>query len=335
MIRFKFIVLLITSLMSAFLAQNISSIPIQAVEIDALVNMEQSTSDLDEETFIPPFLEQSDEPLGNARAVVGDDQREPVLSRAFPWSAVGRLEWQFENDIISSCTATLVHSDIILTNSHCLLLPYRDESSGNSSKVFVSAKRYQQLLATQRPVPKLVFKPSLINNSSPDEATVIDVKTGWQIDEYAPDQDWALMKIDAPLGDRYGYLGWRSLDFSNANILEAISEKINLIGYSGDFPTDSLREYGQSAATAGVDRTCSILGVWSEEPLDNIMVHDCDTTSGASGGPILLKFPNNNYYIIGLHARQIPLSEEVSLPNGVSTRVVNGGVQVGEWAQNR
>ena len=165
-----------------------------------------------------------------------------------------------------------------------------------------------------------------------DEAAVIALKTGWTIEDDGPTKDWALMQLDTPLGDKYGYLGWRDLDFSNSDIIEALSERINLVGYSGDFPTESLREFGQAATTAGVDRACSILGLWSEGPFVGTIAHDCDTNPGASGGPILAKFTNDRYYIVGLHARQTPLSRPILLPDGTATRVVNGGVRVGQWA---
>ena len=332
MTRDRFTALLMSSLAIVLILQNLLSTPLLAAETAPTVDISATLTNLDRESFLPENIEQSDEPLGGARAVIGTDEREPMLSRAYPWSTVGRLEWQIEGNAISSCTATLVQSDIILTNSHCLLLPVRRENSEETDNVFVDAERYSRLLQIEATVPKLIFKPSMINGVALDEAAVIALKTGWTIEDDGPTKDWALMQLDTPLGDKYGYLGWRDLDFSNSDIIEALSERINLVGYSGDFPTESLREFGQAATTAGVDRACSILGLWSEGPFVGTIAHDCDTNPGASGGPILAKFTNDRYYIVGLHARQTPLSRPILLPDGTATRVVNGGVRVGQWA---
>lgn len=333
MIHKKFIALIITAFSTVLVLQNLLSAPLQALETIPLVEIGTAATTLDRETFRPENVEFSDEPLAGARAIIGEDEREPVLSRAFPWSAIGRLEWQVEGNIISTCTATLVHPDIILTNSHCLLLPYQRENSDRPSHIFVDADRYDQLLQATETVPKLVFKPSMINGVALDEAAITALKTGWTVGDSAPNKDWALMKLATPLGNKYGYLGWRDLDLTDDDIVKALFERTNLIGYSGDFPTEPLREFGQSATTAGVDRACSILGLWKEGPVVGTIAHDCDTNSGASGGPIMAKFANGQYYIVGLHARRTPLNRPVVLPNGVRTSVINGGVRVREWAQ--
>jgi protease YdgD len=79
------------------------------------------------------------------------------------------------------------------------------------------------------------------------------------------------------LGQTYGYMGWRSLDFANSQVVEAGFERVRLAGYSGDFPGDRLREFGAIGETAGADLGCSILGVEN-----NMLLHDCDTNPGAS-----------------------------------------------------
>lgn len=333
MIYKKFVAFIIAGFTAVLLLQSLLMAPLQALEASPLVDILAPTTALDRESDRPEGLAESDDPLGGARAIIGSDEREPVLSRAYPWSTVGRLEWQFEGSAVSSCTATLVHPDVILTNSHCLLLPIRSDGSDQPTNIFVDASRYSQFVEAATAVPKLIFKPSTINGIALDEATVIEVETGWTIDDNAPTKDWALMRLDRSLGDKYGYLGWRDLDLSDGDVIEALFERTALVGYSGDFPTESLREFGQPAATAGVDRACSILGLWKEGPLTGTIAHDCDTNFGASGGPILAKFANGEYYIVGLHARQTPLDKPVLLPNGTRTRIVNGGVQVHQWAE--
>lgn len=78
----------------------------------------------DASTYIPTDLEQSDNPT--RRAIPGNDDRVPVTTEAFPWSAIGRIDWVgTKNDgtevDLGQCTGTLVGRDLVLTNSHCRL----------------------------------------------------------------------------------------------------------------------------------------------------------------------------------------------------------------------
>ncbi len=152
---------------------------------------------------------------------------------------------------------------------------------------------------------------------------------GWTANQEAMSNDWALLKIDSNLGDqtRYGHMGWRSLNFSNPDTLSAVKEKIKLGGYSGDFPTDRLTEFGIAGDTAGVDVSCSIL-----EASQGMLFHDCDTNPGASGSAIFAQFDDDNYYILGLHAGGFPLNQTIRLPDGVATDIVNRDVEVSQWA---
>lgn len=317
------------SILSSFDAESTYALEADTPTDAALVNI-PFNAELDRPTVRPASVEQSDNPHEGARAVVGRDDREPVLTRSFPWLAVGRLEWQYEGEPVQTCTATLIGPDTVLSNSHCLLLPYRED--GKETDIFIDANRYARLKASGKEVPQLVFKPGMINGIAKDESAIAHYKTGWTVDNFDPAEDWSVMTLEVPLGEKYGYLGWRKLDLSDDAILALLAEKSQVIGYALDFPTEELRAFGEVGTTAGVDSSCSILGISQSGDLKDTIVHDCDTNSGTSGGPILSKFDDGQYYIIGLHARRIPLSKMVRLPNGIRTRVVNGGVEVSRWA---
>jgi protease YdgD len=251
--------------------------------------------------FIPSDRDQSDQPAGE-RVIIGEDDRLPVLSRAFPWSAIGRINMVSDDGRPSySCTGTLISRDVVLTNSHCLI-------DRETNKPF------------RRP---LAFKPSMIQGVALDEAKVISYDYGWKSGATDPQNDWAILKLDQPLGDTYGYMGWRSLDFSNPQVRAAAVEKVMVAGYSGDFPTD--RQLGWPGETAGVDIRCSIVNT---EP--GLLFHDCDTNPGASGSAIFAQFDDGRFYIIGLHAGSNRRSER--LPDGSRTGVINRGVQVPQWS---
>ncbi|NJR76608.1 MAG: hypothetical protein HC773_29760 [Scytonema sp. CRU_2_7] len=71
-----------------------------------------------------------------------------------------------------------------------------------------------------------------------------------------------------------------------SNTLIKNQKKFIFVGYSGDFPNPKKRGYDFLSAgpgwTASFQGKCSILG--DEQ---NILFHDCDTTGGSSGGPII------------------------------------------------
>ena len=273
----------------------------------------------------------SHRPCDEVQALVGDDTRLPVLNRFFPWSAVGRLEWQFAdgNQPFPSCTGTLIGRDLVLTNSHCLQHPKTRQIT--SSQVYESSGN------------KIVFRPSLIRGRATSESVVLSYEYGWQTGEDNDSEDWALLKLEDPLGEQQGYLGWRVLDFTNENVTRSLANQTILAGYSADYPTDSQRAFGQRMETAGVHAQCTIEGssetlgyeilpefpltngevlrnviakFGSETPTSGLLVHDCDTTGGSSGSTILALF-EDGYSVVGIHAGWNPVIPD-SIPAGSS-----------------
>ncbi|MBE9038396.1 trypsin-like serine peptidase [aff. Roholtiella sp. LEGE 12411] len=100
------------------------------------------------------------------------------------------------------------------------------------------------------------------------------------------------MKLDKPIGKKYGYLGWKSLPSST---IVGNTKRFALVGYSGDFPNPKKKGYEDLTAgesmTAGVHLKCSIL-----RQKDGLFDHNCDTTGGASGGAIITNI-DGKYYI--------------------------------------
>ncbi|QYO64376.1 trypsin-like serine protease [Leptolyngbya sp. 7M] len=104
----------------------------------------------DGETYRPPDREQSDLPFSDdSRAIIGRDQRVPVLNRSFPWSAIGRIDWSVDGKELGHCTGTLISPDVVLTNSHCLapeeanyqpIIPRGTEQNGRIQILFTSSR---------------------------------------------------------------------------------------------------------------------------------------------------------------------------------------------------
>lgn len=188
------------------------------------------------------------------KSVFGEDDRVPMLSHDYPFSAIMRLE----NTEGGHCTASLVGRDLILTNSHCL----SDESGQKKSSIKASMHG--------------------LSNFSPT-VSVSDIYLGTRDYENDPGHDWAIARIDKPLGDIFGY-------FNLADAAQ-IGPGLTLAGFSGDF---------KGGRTAGVHTNCSLKGIISQH---NVMMHDCDMTRGSSGSAIW-KMNNGRAVIHALNSAQ-------------------------------
>lgn len=274
-------------------------------------------------TFRPSDRPQSNDPTdSNDRAVIGADQRFPVRSRAFPWSAIGRIDWVINGKPEHMCTGTLIAKDLVLTNAHCLI----DD---------------QTKQPTKNPI---LFQPSMIEGQILEDqpARVVAFKYGKTYPQ--GNDDWAIFKLDRPLGDKYGYLGWRNLNLEDQTTLGILNQQIRLAGYSGDYPTaevlNKLNLAGKDGDTAGVHVGCSI-----NLAGQGMIAHNCDSMGGASGSSLIALFNDGKYYIVGLHnswrelePSRIPASWRErceGFSNGRQVTVAacrNFGVQVSRWA---
>ncbi|MHC5596525.1 MAG: trypsin-like serine peptidase [Nostoc sp.] len=251
----------------------------------------------------PSVLNQK-EKLPGRRAIIGSDDRIRMTSRDYPWSAIGKIEGIGADGSGYSCTGTLIAEDVVLTNAHCVVNP----ETGKISQA-------------------IAFEPNLVNGvvkSKNDVAYATDVHYGTDfkngtLADYA--NDWAILKLNKPIGKKYGYLGWKSLPSST---LVGDTKKFSLVGYSGDFPNPKKKGYETLTAgesmTAGVHLKCSIL-----RHQDNLLYHNCDTNHGASGGAIISNV-NGKYYIFALHSGS----------NEVNGLLLNRAVEMSrldEWLQ--
>jgi V8-like Glu-specific endopeptidase len=231
--------------------------------------------------FQPKNLQQTNKPdKTDERGIIGPwDDRIPMLSRQYPWSAIGRVQGISTDNQEYHCTGTLIAEDVVLTNAHCVINP-----------------------ETRKLSQKIAFLPNVINGkpgSQTDVSQVVNVLYGTDFGGSALENqtnDWALLKLDKPIGLKYGSLGWKSLPSST---LTANKKAYIFVGYSGDFPNPNNKNYQFFTAgqgwTASVQAGCSIVGENS-----NVLFHDCDTTGGSSGGAIIGVI-GNKPYIVGLN----------------------------------
>ncbi|MCC5609867.1 trypsin-like serine protease [Nostoc sp. CHAB 5834] len=235
---------------------------------------------IDKEPISGSDVKAIDQPPDSRQKIIGGDDRIPMTSRKNPWSSVGKIEMLDADGNGYSCTGTLISEDEVLTNAHCIVNPE-------------TRKAYQ----------KIKFLPNLINGILRDQndiadATHIAIGTNFPtgtLKDFV--DDWAVVKLNKPLGKKYGHLKLKSIPSFD---LVGDTEQFALVGYSGDFPNPNKKGFEEFTAgetmTAGVHDGCSIL-----RQKDNLLYHNCDTTKGASGGAIIGQI-GSDYYVFALHS---------------------------------
>lgn len=247
--------------------------------------------------FIPAQLERSRFPYEGRRNIFGKDDRIPMNSSKYPWSAIGRVEAFKDKQMLGTCTGTLIGKRLVVTNAHCIVNEVTKKITSN----------------------KIRFRPNLINGEAPAEAFASRVVLGTNDPRGDRGNDWAFLVLDRPLGETYGWMKFIIDDFAD---LASLKDEITLAGYSSDFPKEKPSE------TAGVHKGCSIRGFG---PQLGTITHDCDMMAGASGGPMFKLLPNGSAAILALNAGE-RVSPEGKTPRAFSRQTANIGVYAATWA---
>ncbi len=203
--------------------------------------------------------------IGRARPLTindhffGNDDRIFMDTSIMPWAAVGQVTF----DAGGACTATLIGDDILITASHCV----HDEGRLNAAGQF----------ETGYDLP-----------NGPRTARVIDVFISPEWDDArfsGTDEidgtDWALLRIDQPLGRTIGQVGIRGL-VDTVGERGALREPLYQGGYSWD-----------TGAHLSGNIDCNMIEIFR----DGTMAHDCDTTRGDSGSPFMVR-DGNQYFVV-------------------------------------
>jgi V8-like Glu-specific endopeptidase len=145
------------------------------------------------------------------------------------------------------CTASLVAPDLILTAAHC----------------FIDANT--QALADG----PFTFSPEYQNGIAPASSQVTYVWWGTTNPNGDRQSDYAIGRLADPLGDAFGWIGTQALD---------MSEHLNnltyyMAGYSEDFDGGNVASWESGC-------------VFKKLESNGLLLHDCDMSPGASGGPM-------------------------------------------------
>lgn len=241
---------------------------------------------------IPAGLSQSDYPAERDRGVIQQDDRVLMTSQSFPWTAIGRLNGLTAEGEPYICTGTLIADDVVLTNAHCVL----DPETGDLSQA-------------------LVFLPNLVAGQLARDEDIGRVEAVYLGTDFSdrntpphPD-DWAFLQLDRPLGRTYGVVGLSIFD-SEDLMAAPFEQQLVMVGYSGDFPQEAPGE----SASAHVG--CSIVA----EREDEVILHECDTYGGASGGPILA--------LVGGEPRIVALNTAEGSDRDTGAGIINYAVKI-------
>lgn len=184
----------------------------------------------------------------------GNDDRILVPVNEAPWRFMGTLTM----DSGGMCSATLIARDVIATAAHCIA----SEAGINAAAEFKSADQARTARVTAYLVdPNYNFR----RFSTTDEIDGLD---------------WALLRIDQPLGDLYGHANVRSVTGQG----RPLSTELMQAGYSWD-----------TGGHLSGNLRCRMI----EMHADNTFAHECDTTRGDSGSGFLVR-NGNGFDLIGV-----------------------------------
>ena len=218
----------------------------------------------------------------------GYDDRVLLDTTVSPWSMIGLITRSSDG---VSCTATLVADDVIVTAAHCITA---DNGLIDAGGLFETGFGMFAGARSARVTGYLIDGPKAGDDS---------------------ETDWALLRIDQPLGRNLGYLGVRPLaDYSQRRVQMLI---IDQAGYSWDTGDHLSGNIG-----------CSIIQLTG----NNMLQHDCDTTHGDSGSPLMVE-DNGEYYIVATDAA-FDLDDQGQIIN-IATRVDAWAPLLADFAAGR
>jgi protease YdgD len=185
----------------------------------------------------------------------GRDDRVRVNIQQTPWRYMGR----FTNAAGELCTATLIARNVIVTAAHCIHTDRGPTTGGQFTAAGGAEARATGYLVSDR--------------FNYQRFTTTDEIDGL---------DWALIRLDRPLGDQLGFAGVRNL--TGQGRAAARAADLYQAGYSWD-----------TGDTLSANVGCHMVETYP----DNTFAHECDTTRGDSGSSFLVH-NGDNFDVIGV-----------------------------------
>lgn len=190
-----------------------------------------------------------------------------VNAAEYPWSAIGRLNAGGRG----FCTGFLVGDREVLTAAHCLWHAREGRWWSPLELHFVAGYQHGEA-RIHAAVESYIVADDFVFKSPPDPR-----RAG---------ADWALLRLQDPIGRQAGFLGLALLDATALRSFRYASAAFVQAGYRADYPH-----------VITVDIDCSLRGFARN---GEAAMHDCDVLRGDSGAPILA-FADNGVQVVAIH----------------------------------